>query len=366
MKKFTAMFLLLVLIVSMFAGCQSAHRYDETETFEVSDLAGATAHESETTLGTEESPPTDTGGDTETETPETEPATDHSTEATDPETAATDTIESSEDPTHSEPSESGNEVTATEPATEPATEHVTEAPTAPHETECSHNWSEWKVSKAATCTKKGTKTRTCTKCDASESKDIPATGHNWRETSRTNATCTKNGVINYKCANSGCTETKQETGAKATGHSWVKGTVVAPTCTSKGYTNYTCSTCHESKQGDWKDALGHNYKVTTTAPTCTQCGHNSYVCSRCGNHYEADGDPALGHAWVHHDAVCHEVDLLTCDCGAQFHTYEDWYAHAHASYDLDYLNQHAGFEYHSETIVDEPAYDECSRCHTRK
>ena len=366
MKKFTAMFLLLVLIVSMFAGCQSAHRYDETETFEVSDLAGATAHESEITLGTEESPPTDTGGDTETETPETEPATDHSTEATDPETAATDTIESSEDPTHSEPSESGNEVTATEPATEPATEHVTEAPTAPHETECSHNWSAWKVSKAATCTKKGTKTRTCTKCDASESKDIPATGHNWRETSRTNATCTKNGVINYKCANSGCTETKQETGAKATGHSWVKGTVVAPTCTSKGYTNYTCSTCHESKQGDWKDALGHNYKVTTTAPTCTQCGHNSYVCSRCGNHYEADGDPALGHAWVHHDAVVNYVPQYTCDCGAVFYSFDDLYAHQNASTDLDYLNLHSGYEVHSEPIPVEPAYDECSRCHTRK
>lgn len=366
MKKITAIFLLLVLIVSMFAGCQRTHRYDESETYEVSDQAGATAHDTDATLGTEETPPNDTGGDTETETPETEPATDHSTEATDPETAATDTIESSEDPTHSEPSESGNEVTESDTATEPATEPVTEAPTAPPETKCSHNWSAWKVSKAATCTKKGTKTRTCTKCGANETKDIPATGHNWKETSRTAATCTKDGAINYKCSNSGCNETKKEAGAKATGHTWVKGTAVAPTCTSKGYTNYTCSKCGEVKQDDWKNALGHSYTKTTTAPTCTQSGSTVYTCSRCGSHYSENGAPALGHDWVYHEEVSHEVVQYTCVCGYKCYSIEAIEAHMNASDDDDYQDAHWRYEVHRETIVDEPGYYYCSRCGTRQ
>ena len=372
MKKITAIFLLLVLIVSMFAGCQSMHRYDESETNHVSDWAGATAHESDATLGPEETPPNDTGGETETDTPDTEPATTQHTEATDPETVASEPIESSEEPTHSEPSESGTEVTedsepATEPATEtdtkPTTEPATEAPTTPPETNCSHSWSGWKTTKAATCTKKGTSTRTCTKCGANETKDIPATGHNWKETSRTAATCTKDGVINYKCTNSGCNETKKETGAKATGHAWVKGTAVAPTCTSKGYTNYTCSKCGEVKQDDWKNALGHSYTKTTTAPTCTQSGSTVYTCSRCGSHYSENGAPALGHDWVYHEEVGHEVVQHTCSCGAIFYSYAEWDAHASA---YDYESPHGGFEAHREWIVDEPGYYYCSRCGTRQ
>lgn len=404
MKKFTAIFLLLVLIVSMFAGCQSTHRYDETETYEVSDQAGATVHDTDATLGTEDTPPNDTGGETETDTPGTDPATTHNTEATDHETVATEPIESSEEPTHSEPSVSGNEVTESDTATEPATEPVTEEVTEPPATDCSHTWSEWKTSKAASCTKKGTSTRTCTKCGANETKDIPATGHNWKETSRTAATCTKDGAINYKCSNSGCNETKKEAGAKATGHTWDKGTVtkptctkagyttykctvcgetktvtgdnaaghswkkgttVAPTCTSKGYTNYTCSKCGEAKQDDWKNAIGHDYKTTTTAPTCTQSGHTTYTCSRCGHHYEEDGPAALGHAWEHHDEVGHEVVQYTCSCGAKFYSYEDWNNHFY-SFPREERDNHGGYEVHREWIVDSPAYDICTRCHARK
>lgn len=367
MKKITAIVLLLVWIVSMLAGCRRMRRGDGSETDHGSDRA--TAQESDAAPGPEETPPNDTGSETETELPDTEQ---HS-EAADHETVASEPNESSEEPTHASPGESGTEATAhnepttepaTEPDTEPTTEPATAAPTTPPVTNCSHAWSEWKTAKAATCTGKGVSTRSCTKCGAEETKDIPATGHAWKETSGTAATCTKDGCTVYKCT--ACGETRTVSGDKATGHSWTKGTTAEPTCTSKGYTNYTCSKCGEVKQDDWKNALGHNYTTTTTAPTCTQSGSTIYTCSRCGYYYSENGSPALGHDWVYHDEVGHEVVKYTCSCGAVFYSFADWHDHAFASDDDDYEDQHGGYEVHREWIVEEPGYYYCSRCGTRQ
>ena len=44
--------------------------------------------------------------------------------------------------------------------------------------ECKHEWDEGKVTKEPTCTEKGEKTFTCTKCPATKTEDIPALGHN--------------------------------------------------------------------------------------------------------------------------------------------------------------------------------------------
>ena len=44
--------------------------------------------------------------------------------------------------------------------------------------ECKHDWDEGKVTKEPTCTEKGEKTFTCTKCPATKTEDIPALGHN--------------------------------------------------------------------------------------------------------------------------------------------------------------------------------------------
>ena len=43
---------------------------------------------------------------------------------------------------------------------------------------CTHDWNEWTVKTAATCTEKGVETRTCKKCEIpAETKDIDALGH---------------------------------------------------------------------------------------------------------------------------------------------------------------------------------------------
>ncbi len=47
--------------------------------------------------------------------------------------------------------------------------------------------------------------------------------------------------------------------------------VTAPTCTESGCTTYTCSLCGDSYQGDFTDALGHDY----VDGSCSRCGEAS-------------------------------------------------------------------------------------------
>ena len=55
--------------------------------------------------------------------------------------------------------------------------------------QCAHIWGEENITKAATCTETGTKTRTCTKCGKVETVTIQALGHNL-----VNGVCTRCGV----------------------------------------------------------------------------------------------------------------------------------------------------------------------------
>lgn len=79
-----------------------------------------------------------------------------------------------------------------------------------------HKFSEWKVTKKATCTSDGLQTRTCP-CGEKETKTIPATGEHsfgkWTVTKK--ATCTKNGLKTRVCA---CGE--KETATVPAGHSY--------------------------------------------------------------------------------------------------------------------------------------------------
>jgi hypothetical protein len=65
---------------------------------------------------------------------------------------------------------------------------------------------------------------------------------------------------------------------------------------------------------------------------------------------------------VHHEEEGHWQALVTCYCGAQFGSVDEWEAHASASSDLAYLDAHAGYELHEVWQVDKPAQDVCSRC----
>jgi len=182
---------------------------------------------------------------------------------------------------------------------------------APH-TEVSHE------AKAPTCTEIGWNAyATCTKCDYTTYKEIPATGHkygNWTETKA--PTCTAKGEERRDCKNCDHYETKAK---DALGHDVSYHAGKAATCTEVGYNAYEdCSRCSYTTYVEIA-ALGHKLGdwIESKAPTCTEKGEERKECNRC-DHYETREVDALGHNEVSHEAkapTCTEVGneaYVTC------------------------------------------------------
>lgn len=105
--------------------------------------------------------------------------------------------------------------------------------------------------------------------------------HRWTETSRTDATCTTVGIINYECAS--CGETKFEI-VEATGHNIETTIVTVVTCTTDGLIVDRCINvgCHYEKRTVVHGE--HNYSITDRREaTCETSGYVEYTCLICGN-----------------------------------------------------------------------------------
>ena len=172
-----------------------------------------------------------------------------------------------------------------------------------------------RITKEPTCTDKGYTISTCTMCGLNYVSDYTEpTGHNWDEGHTvTNSTCESEGVIEYRCTNTGCKEkmikaesaTGHTPGKEATctepqtcekcstvlelpkGHSYSEK-IVAPTCTAMGYTEYKCDNCDDSYIGDYTDKAEHKYAKNITAPTCTEHGYTTNTCVNCGDEFVSD------------------------------------------------------------------------------
>ena len=172
-----------------------------------------------------------------------------------------------------------------------------------------------RITKEPTCTDKGYTTSTCTMCGLNYVSDYTEpTGHDWDEGHTvTNSTCESEGVIEYRCKNTGCNEkmikaesaTGHTPGKEATctepqtcekcstvlelpkGHSYSEK-IVAPTCTAMGYTEYKCDNCDDSYIGDYTDKAEHKYAKNITAPTCTEHGYTTNTCVNCGDEFVSD------------------------------------------------------------------------------
>ena len=121
----------------------------------------------------------------------------------------------------------------------------------------SHTYGNAVITKQPTCTSEGTKTKTCTKCNATVTETIPKTSHKYADT------------------------------------------VVAPTCTTDGYTLHKCSVCGTSYKDSTTNATGHSYgnSVVTKQPTCTSEGTAIKTCTKC-NATVTEKLPAKGHTAV--------------------------------------------------------------------
>ena len=92
-----------------------------------------------------------------------------------------------------------------------------------------HSFGKWKVTKAATCTAKGVRTRTCAVCGEKQTKSIAATGHDMTAGTVVEPTCTEDGCTVYTCAN-GCGHTENRDVTPATGHTDDDGDGVCDSC----------------------------------------------------------------------------------------------------------------------------------------
>ncbi len=108
-----------------------------------------------------------------------------------------------------------------------------------------HTWNDGEITTEASCTEAGSKTYTCTVCGVTKEDEISATGHSWGEWTAVTGADTHT----RSCSNCDATETKD--------HEWGSGVVTkSATCTEQGVRTYTCSVCGATKTEDI-DALGH-------------------------------------------------------------------------------------------------------------
>lgn len=105
----------------------------------------------------------------------------------------------------------------------------------------------------ATCTEGGTTGGwKCSRCEATKGVEkIPATGHSFGDWETTQeATCTTAGVKTRACQNPGCTATETKD-IPALGHDWTK----------KDSTNHECTRCDETAEHNFQDGK------------CVDCGY---------------------------------------------------------------------------------------------
>lgn len=173
---------------------------------------------------------------------------------------------------------------------------------------------------AATCTSPGYTAKECSVCGDRHITDVTATlPHNY-VAHTVSASCETGGKTIHRC--DGCGSSFVTDYTEALGHSWDEGTLITnATCTGEGVMEYRCIRCgYHRLDADPADghipgapatctepqfctrcgavlekALGHDYKSEVTAPTCTEMGYTTNTCARCGDTNKSDYTEPAGH-----------------------------------------------------------------------
>lgn len=217
--------------------------------------------------------------------------------------------------------------------------------------ECSHEYRS-EITQAASCTKEGVETLTCTLCQDCYTQPVPFLDHVYdKGIIEKEATCSEEGLL--KCTCTGCAGTKyqqiekiahtlseasvtkepncseegERTGICAVcgaenvvekipvndTHSFENTVIREATCTDPGEGLDTCTLCGHTQ------ACQYSYKAHTfgrseavTAATCTKDGKAKATCSACGA-TEDRKISAAGHKWA--GATCAQAGICSV-CGA--------------------------------------------------
>ena len=148
-----------------------------------------------------------------------------------------------------------------------------------------HHYGGWTVTTPASCTEKGTQTRSCLKCGAAETTEVPAPGHSYTSAVTTPATESAAGIRTYTCSRCGDTYTEEIAKLPAAHkHSYTAAITTAASCDKAGVKTYTCS-CGDTYT-EPVPAPGHNYTAKVTKePTETETGIRTYTCRNCQDTY---------------------------------------------------------------------------------
>ena len=136
------------------------------------------------------------------------------------------------------------------------------------EDQCNHSFSSWKTT-AATCTKAGYKTRSCTLCGMAERQELPALGHNYQVTVQ-NATCTTYAKYTYTCANCSDTYTLDASDMAGTWLDAIPSGMDASLFESQTqyrYSDYETKTSYETSMAGYTQASSQWVKASTGSVT---------------------------------------------------------------------------------------------------
>ena len=213
--------------------------------------------------------------------------------------------------------------------------------------------------KAPSCTEIGWDAYdTCSRCDYTTRKELPALNHDLRQSVITAPTCTETGWAYVKCSRCDYYDTPVLPALK---HDLRQRVITAPTCTGEGWAHVACSRCDYTTRKELP-ALNHDLvRHVAQAPTCTEKGWAYDTCSRSGCNYTTRKElPALNH-----DLKQHAAKAPTCT-EKGWNAYETCYRCDYTTYqELPALNhalvQHAA---KAPTCTEKgwDAYDTCSRC----
>jgi len=211
--------------------------------------------------------------------------------------------------------------------------------------------------KAPSCTEIGWDAYdTCSRCDYTTRKELPALNHDLRQSVITAPTCTETGWAYVKCSRCDYYDTPVLPALK---HDLRQRVITAPTCTEEGWAYVKCSRC-DYFATPLLSALNHDLEQhAAKAPTCTEIGWNAYeACSRCDYTTYVEL-PAQ------HDLEQHAAKAPTCtEIG--WNAYETCSRCDHTTYaELPALNHDLVRHEAKAPTCTEPgwnAYETCSRC----
>ncbi len=232
-----------------------------------------------------------------------------------------------------------------------------------------HVYGDYTVTQPATCTEDGYETATCTLCDETDTRVIPATGHTWGTPNKVEPTCLEEGYTETKCSvcntsqkseivnatghkwnipAATCTEGQvcevcEETGEPARGHIYDEGQITTPvSCGEDGIKTYSCTVCHDhaaDKKEVYAKATGHILGATEATETTERCKHTFTYTAECQSCHQniSVGEPAVEYihsytAKITTPATCTTPGVKTYTCSVcedvKTESYTDENAHA--------------------------------------